>query len=294
MIQQLMIGNDITKAIKLGRGCLTYCGPSTFGLDLKHPPLQYHHQGLYFHQHRKRHLHQSYRISTPTTPIPRWLKSLESNQNRTKDELNKLATNQKEAKLKEKFNKDLRNEIVIYESKVDGLDSNRSPNRVGFKLVSLIVISTYVAQQIRHNGAFPIWLDSNSQWSEYQLQLLDSKIRFLISTSILSFTTYKSLRYFLTLSQLSDFCQKKYDKKDFDSNNKFDKIFKSNQIDPQNTYKNELNSILSGRSLVGIKPIKSSLPFYLPSDGNWGSLDPLIDGNSIQSSFLYKIPNFTA
>lgn len=315
-----MKGNDTRNFLRIS--LQSHRGRSRPGFDLTELQSRYR----YFDQHQKQSFHQNNRV--PTTSIPEWLKSLESNQNLAKDKLNKLKTNQKEEKLKEKFNKDLRNEIVIYESNVNGIDPGRSPNRVGFKLLSLIVISTYFAQQIRHNGAFPIWLDPDSHWSDYQLQLLDSKIRFFISTSILSFTTYKSLRYFLNLSHtiskisipLTSSMRSSHQIKLTPKTNlrvyptgsidliwPFKLFFPFLSISPSQLYALnklmdptrpttnpsisdsssllvELNSNLDKRSLVGIKPIKSSLPFYLPLDGNWGSVNPFIDGNSIKSS----------
>ncbi|KAH9816534.1 hypothetical protein DFH28DRAFT_207550 [Melampsora americana] len=318
MMQRFLKGKDINDFF--GISCRNHRGRTRLSFSPKELQSRSRYQDLLFNQHQERNFHQSHLIQT--TPIPKWLKSLESNQNLTKEKLNKSKTNLKEEKLKERFKKDLRNEIVIYESNINDHDLNRSPNRTGLKLVSLIVISTYFAQQIRHNGAFPIWLECDSHWSDYQLQLLDSRIRVLISTSILTFTTYKSLKYFLTLSHtirrisipitssMKSLNQIKLTPKtnlrvfpigSIDLIWPFKLFFPfllispsqfyslNHLINPNKSFNSnplllELNSVLSKRSLLGIKPIKSSLPFYLPLDGNWGSLNPFIDGNSIKSS----------
>ncbi|KAG0150039.1 hypothetical protein CROQUDRAFT_130987 [Cronartium quercuum f. sp. fusiforme G11] len=250
-------------------------------------------------------------ISTPSdlksieAQVPQWLKELEINQN-SKFLISCLNESGKLNTTTESTNNgpedEASGEVVIYRAKMKN-DWRGSPNRVGMSVVGLLIASGYFAQQIRHHGAGPTWPDAKSEWSDYQLVPWHPTTRFLIASSIITFTTYRAFTFLLTLSHTIrkitiprgiKLITPTTDLKLYSIASQ-DLIWPLNQFfPPLISSPSQLLSFgrLTNRTrplkphtvpalgpkaypgaLIPLKPIPSGLAFQLPLDGAWGSPD---------------------
>ncbi|MBW0498715.1 hypothetical protein O181_038430 [Austropuccinia psidii MF-1] len=130
--------------------------------------------------------------------VPNWLKELEIRQTgraKTSQEKNSESGNNGKGK-----QADDGEEVMIYVAKLK--DNWRgSPTRVGLSLIGFMILSGYVAQQVRHYGAGPVWPDSKDwSWTNFELKPWSDWTRLVVSAGIITLSTYKSIGFILTLS----------------------------------------------------------------------------------------------
>lgn len=96
---------------------------------------------------------------------------------------------------------ELSDEIEIYGPGLLQDRSSQSSHRwIPLSLIGLLITSGLAANQIRHHGAGPVWKDSKSDWSDFQLELWDPSTRKCLSIGLITFGLLRSLKSFFTLS----------------------------------------------------------------------------------------------